>query len=127
MHRPALTAQSARRSVVLVALAPSFDVLLVRATALAVTAARGLTARLTPLAARLGGLLGGELVRRPLLVGRLTPLAARFGCLLGGELVRRPLLVGRLAPLAGDLALLLVVHRSKTAIAVVGHLVFSWL
>src|SRR5205823_2580422 len=47
-------------------------------------------------------------------------LAAGGAGLVGGELVRGPLLVGRLTALTGDLALFFDVHRCKTAIAGVG-------
>jgi hypothetical protein len=46
----------------------------------------------------------------------LAAFAARFAGLLGGELVRRALVVRGLATFAGDLALLVIVHRRKATL-----------
>jgi hypothetical protein len=45
-----------------------------------------------------------------------SAFAARLARLLGGPLVGRPFLVCRFAALAGNIALLMSVHRSKSAI-----------
>jgi hypothetical protein len=66
---------------------------------------------------RLASFLGIELMRSALLVRGMSTLAASFPRFLGTELMRASFFVSRLPALAGYLPLLVVIHRSKAAVA----------
>jgi hypothetical protein len=66
---------------------------------------------------RFASFLGIELMCRSLLMRGMSALTASFTRFLGVELMRASFFVRRFPALAGYLSLLVVIHRSKAAIA----------